>query len=118
MLTNETMNGEKFYDFIQGNLIPNMHPFPGAQSILIMDNCSIHDVREAKELLESAGIVVILLPPYSPDYNPVEELFSYVKHFLKDHDETLQVTNNLTDILKSAFESVTVAHCNGWIHPK
>ena len=71
-----TTNGEKLYDFIRGSLIPNMHPFSGELSILIMDNCSIHHVQEVKDILEAAGIL-IFLPPYSPDYNPCE-LFSYI----------------------------------------
>lgn len=92
-----------------------MQCFPGPNSILIMDNCSIHHTQETKELLESTGILVIFLPPYSPDYNPVEELFSYLKYYLKEHDEVIQVTNQPIDIINSAFGSITSTHCNGWI---
>ena len=56
-----TTNGDKLYDFIRGSLIPNMHPFPGEMSILIMDNCSIHHVQEVKDLLEAAGLLLICL---------------------------------------------------------
>ena len=41
-----TIDGNKFFNFVRGNLIPNMQPFPGPHSILIMDNCSIHHVDE------------------------------------------------------------------------
>ena len=94
------------YDFIRGSLIPNMQPFPGELSILIMDNCSIHHVQEVKDILEAAGILLIFLPPYSPDYNPAEELYkivfySYIKYYLKDHDDLIQ--NTSINSLKAFF---------------
>ena len=70
--------------------VPHMLPFPATKSIIIMDNCSIHHVDEVIGLLNSVGILVIFLPPYSPDYNPCEELFSSVKYYLKNHDEILE----------------------------
>ena len=114
-LTTGTMNGDKFFDFVRGKLIPCMQPFPGPPSILIMDNCSIHHVEEVKHELESVGILVIYLPPYSPDFNPCEEMFSYVKYYLKDHDEILQCIDEPEEILKSAFVSVTESQSNNWI---
>ena len=75
-------DSDKFIDFIRGGLIPTMQPFPDKNSILIMDNCSIHHVAEMKELIEDAGILLIFMSPYSPDYNPIEELFSYPKYYL------------------------------------
>ena len=80
-----------------------------------MDNCAIHHTQEVKDTLQQAGIFVIFLPPYSPDLDPAEELFSYVKYYLKDHDEILQYSNSSQDILKSAFDSVTAEQCNKWI---
>ena len=109
-----TTNGETFFDFIRGS-IPSMQPFPAPCSILIMDNCSIHHIQEVKDILDLAGILLLYLPPYSPDLNPAEEMFSYVKYYLKDHDEILQHSSDSKDIIKSAFESVTSEQCNKWI---
>ena len=80
-LTNGTVNGEIFSDFVRGTLIPNMNSFDGSssKSVMVMDNCSIHQVPEVIELLEDAGIITLFLPPYSPDLNPIEETFSSVK---------------------------------------
>ena len=103
-----TTNGDKFYNFIRGSVIPKMQPFPGPKSVLIMDNCSIHHTHKLKQ---DTGILLLFLPPYSPDYNPVEELFSYIKYYLKNHDELIQVTGQLRDILNAAFLSVTANHC-------
>lgn len=51
-----------------------------------MDNCSVHHVPEVKGMFMNVGIPVFFLPPYSPDYNPIEEMFSYVKTYLRRHD--------------------------------
>jgi len=57
-----TTNGDKFFDFLRGSLIPSMQSFPAPRSILIMDNCSIHHVHQVKELLKTTGIVLMFLP--------------------------------------------------------
>ena len=74
-LTTDTVNGDKFFDFLRASLIPNMMEFNGMNplSIVIMDNCSVHHVEEVTELLRQAGIV-LFLPPYIPDLNPIEEI--------------------------------------------
>ena len=113
--TTSTMNGNKFCNFVRASLIPCMQQFPAPNSILVMDNCSIHHVQDVKDELQSAGIMVIFLPPYSPDFNPCEEMFSYVKYYLKDHDEILQCMDEPQEILKSAFDSITTSQCNNWI---
>ena len=107
-----TTNGETFFDFIRGSVIPRMQPFPAPSSVLVLDDCSIHHIQEVKDILVQAGILLLYLPPYSPDLNPAEELFSFVKYY---HDEILQYSNDSKDIIKSAFESVTTEQCNKWI---
>ena len=59
-----TVNGEKFVDFVRGNLIPNMQSFDGtnSRSICILDICSIHHVQEVKDLFQEAGILVFFSP--------------------------------------------------------
>ncbi len=112
-----TINGETFFDFLRGTLIPQMMPFNGSNplSILVMDNCSIHHTREVKDLLDKAGVLTLYLPPYSPDLNPIEEAFSYVKAYLRKHDDIIQAGIPLASILKSAFESISPRQCNAWI---
>ena len=69
-----------------------------------MDNCSIHHTELVMDLLKEAGIVVIFLPPYSPDYNPIELVFGYIKAYLKHHDELLQALSDPLPVIKAAFE--------------
>lgn len=112
-----SVNSDVFIDFVRGSLIPNMQQFDGIakRSILILDNCSIHHVTEVLEELRKAGIVVIFLPPYSPDLNPIEELFSCIKYYLKKHDELLQVVNDPRPIIQEAFNDITAEQCTNWI---
>ena len=72
--TTNTVDGEAFFDFLRGNLTPELGPFDGCnpRSIIIMDNCLIHRVQEVKDLLDCAGILTFYLPPYSSDFNPIE----------------------------------------------
>ena len=94
-LTTGTVCGETFLDFVRGTLIPEMEPFDGTakKSIAIMDNCSIHHTGEVQQ---ENGILLMYLPPYSPDLNPIEETFSYIKYYLKDHDQELQSVTDPT----------------------
>lgn len=112
-----SVDSQVFYDFIRGDLIPQMNPFDGSspKSIVIMDNCAVHHVLEVKQLFDAVGIPVFFLPPYSPDYNPIEETFSYVKYYLKQHDELIQRLGNPEVIVRAAFNSITPSQCKGWI---
>ncbi len=115
-LTKGTVDGSKFVDFIRGKLIAEMLPFDGEniRSILVLDNSSVHHVQ-VSELLDQAGILHFFLPPYSPDFNPAEEMFSYIKYYLKNHDEVLQSMPDPIPLLEAAFNSVTKDKCSGWI---
>lgn len=112
-----TVNGERFLDFIQGMLVPEMLPFDGEnpRSVIVMDNCSIHHVQTVTEALREMGILTLFLPPYSPDMNPIEELFSYFKYYLKDHDIILQAMQDPLPLLQACFDSITAEQCNAWI---
>ena len=115
-LTSSNVNGDIFCQWIKGDLIPYMLTYDGLNplSILLMDNCSVHHVDSVKEALREVGILVRYLPPYSPDFNPCEESFSFVKAFLKDHEELMDLVDPST-LIQAAFENITVHHCNAWI---
>ena len=61
------------------------------RSIAVMDNLSVHHVHEVEEHFRQAGIVLLFLPAYSPDLNPMEETFSFIKSYLRKHDCLLQL---------------------------
>ena len=81
-------------------------------SVLIMDNMNSHHVKAVKELLDSSGVRYIYLPPYSPDLNPIEKLWSKVKAFLRKFKA--RTLNALPNAIQNAFHSVTVSDCSGW----
>lgn len=82
--------------------------------IVIMENCSLHHVEEVTELLRQAGIV-LFLPLYIPDLNPIKETFGYTKGYSRKHDELFQSIPFPIDLIKTAFESITEEHCQAWI---
>ena len=53
-----------------------MNPFPDERSVLVLDNCRIHHNEALSELVHAAGCLLLYLPAYSPDLNPIEESFS------------------------------------------
>lgn len=84
-----TVDGETFCKFVQSALLPHLMPFNGynPHSIVIMDNCAIHHVSGIREMIEEVGALLLFLPPYSPDFNPIEEAFSKVKGALQCMDQ-------------------------------
>lgn len=54
-----------------------------------MDNCSTHQSQELKDICAAAGVVLAFLPPYSPDYNPIEESFHDLKAWMKRNRDLL-----------------------------
>ena len=89
-LAEGNVNGEKFATFLRSCLLPILHPFDynNPHSVVIMDNASIHHVEEVIE--EEAGAQLLFLPPYSPDLNPLEEVFSKIKGIMKSNDGLFQ----------------------------
>ena len=97
-------------------LLPNLQPFNGinAHSVVIMDNCSIHYVPNIVTMIEEVGAIVHILPPYSPDLNPIEESFSKVKNEIKSLERTMDTSDTET-IMLAAFSSISPSDCQGWI---
>ena len=60
-----SVNGDIFFDFLRGDLVPQMLPFDGCnpRSIIVMDNCAIHHVQQIIDFVENLGILIIFLPP-------------------------------------------------------
>lgn len=114
MITEGTMNGDRFAKFVEDDLLPHLLPFNciNPRSVVIMDNASIHHVHEVIDLIENqAGAKLLFLPPYSPDLNPVEGIFSQIKCILKANDKLFQVFSAPRVLLSMAFTSITKENC-------
>lgn len=79
-------NGDEFLEWLDG-LLEEMNPYPASRSVLVLDNCRIHHVEGVQEKCDEHGVRLIYLPPYSPDLNPIEEAFSYVKAHIRRHGQ-------------------------------
>ncbi|TFY50469.1 hypothetical protein EVG20_g11499 [Dentipellis fragilis] len=84
-----------FMDFLRNDLLPVTNPFPGPQSVLVCDNARIHHAPEVRELIESFGCRLEYLPPYSPDYNPIEQAFSIMKSQLRRNGSYMYPSDQL-----------------------
>jgi transposase len=71
---------EVFESYIEQMLGPALRP----GQIVVMDNLSSHKGKRVRELIEERGAELLYLPPYSPDYNPIEEAFAKIKGLLRE----------------------------------
>ena len=79
MLIDRPMNGSIFRQWLVEHLIPEMRP----GSIVVCDNLPAHKVAGIRQCLEDAGMGLLYLPPYSPDFNPIEQAFAKLKALLR-----------------------------------
>ena len=80
-----------------------------------MDNCSIHHIHEVTSTIRETGAILHFLPPYSPDYNPIEEAFSKVKIVMKSMEVEMQALDDIDTIIYAAFSSISPDDCKAWI---
>jgi transposase len=73
------MNGNAFLAYVEQVLAPSLKP----GDVVVLDNLSAHKVPGGREAIEAAGARLLYLPPYSPDFNPIEQLFAKPKAFLR-----------------------------------
>ena len=77
------INGESFLLYVEQVLVPTLL----AGDIIVMDNLSSHKSDAVRKAIRAAGARVLFLPPYSPDLNPIEQVFSKLKHYLRKAGE-------------------------------
>jgi len=73
------MNGNAFLAYVEQILVPSLKP----GDIVVLDNLSAHKVPGVRDAIEAAGAKLLYLPPYSPDFNPIEQLFAKLKALLR-----------------------------------
>lgn len=77
------INGERFLAWVQQALAPTLNP----GDVVIMDNLSSHKSPAIRKAIRDAGARLFFLPPYSPDLNPIEQVFAKLKTLLRKADE-------------------------------
>lgn len=73
------INGEAFLTYVQTFLVPTLKP----GDVVIMDNLGSHRGKAVRKAIRQAGARLLFLPKYSPDLNPIEQVFSKLKHMLR-----------------------------------
>ena len=108
-----SINGDIFSDFITRCLLPLLQPFDGqnSRSIVVLDNASVHHVDKVVVAVLGTGAI---LPPYSPDLNPLES-FAKVKAFLKANEVAYDVTMSPQLLVAMAFNTISTEDCLGYI---
>ena len=111
-----SVNGVVYCEFVEKFLVPHLLPYDGhnPHSVVILDNCNIHYYQDVMHMIQAVGALVHFLPPYSPDYNPIEEAFSKLKSSMKAMKQEAQVMDIDTVVL-SGFTTITPSDCEGWI---
>ncbi len=102
------MDRTAFEVYVEQVLVPTLQP----GDIVIMDNLSFHKAPHIRTLIESAGARLEFLPPYSPDFNPIEQCWSKVKTALRA--AKARRFDLLLDALDDAFGKVTRQDAKAW----
>ncbi|KAF7361312.1 Tc1-mariner class transposase [Mycena sanguinolenta] len=106
-----------FFDFVAEQVLPVMNPWPAKHSVLVLDNCRIHHNDALLELLSANGSLLLFLPPYSPDLNPIEESFSTLKAYMRRHgSEMLAAEDPVLAILEACACILPEMARNWFIH--
>ena len=100
--------GLRFLEYLKNILIPTLYK----GDIVVMDNMRSHHVKEVAETLHAAGIELRYLPPYSPDMNPIEMLWSKVKVLLRKWK--CRTAELLPKTVSCALLRVSQRDCVGW----
>lgn len=97
-----------FLTWVEHALVP--HLLPG--ETVVMDNLPPHKNPRVRELIESAGCRLLYLPPYSPDFNPIEPMWSKVKSHLRS--AAARTYETLQQAVTDALHAVTASDCRGF----
>jgi transposase len=99
---------EVFEDYLEQVLVPTLC----AGQVVVMDNLSAHKGGRVKESIEGRGCELLYLPPYSPDFNPIEQAFSKVKGLLRQAEA--RVRESLIEAMGVALCAVSARDARGF----
>ncbi len=79
----ETYNAERFEDWFTDMLLPQTQSYPQPNSVVIIDNARIHNKERLMQFARAKDVIILFLPPYSPDWNPIEIMWACIKNRLR-----------------------------------
>ena len=96
------INGESFRTYVDQVLAPTLKP----GDVVILDNLGSHKGKAVRRAIRASGARLLFLPPYSPDLNPIEQVFAKLKHLMrKAKERTVDATWKRTGSLLETFKS-------------
>lgn len=108
MLLDGPMNGDAFLAYVKQVLTPELEP----DDIVIMDNLPAHKVAGVRQAIETAGASLLYLPPYSPDFNPIEMAFSKLKAILRK--AAARSIDDLWQVIADALDEFSQQDCRNY----
>ena len=109
MVIDGAMSGDLFVAYVEQVLVPTLR----AGDIVLMDNLSSHKRVAGVRAIQEAGCSVVYLPPYSPDYNPIELAFAKVKARLRAAE--LRTVDKIERFFGTVHEAFTPGECGNYI---
>ena len=110
MVADGPMNGALFLKYVGDFLCPILKP----GDIVVMDNLSSHKVKGVKDAIEATGALLLYLPPYSPDFNPIEQYFSKLKAALRK--TAARTVEALWNAIASFYDDLTATHRSNFFY--
>jgi transposase len=108
MLLDGAMHGAAFLAYVEQVLVPTLRP----GDIVIMDNLPAHKVGGVRLAIETAGAALLYLPPYSPDFNPIEMAFSKLKALIRK--AAPRTITGLWDTIAGTLDAFTPHECTNY----
>ena len=108
MVIDGSMDSLVFRGYVERLLVPTLH----AGDIVVLDNLSSHKAAGVREAIEAVDASLLYLPPYSPDFNPIEAMCSKDKQHLRS--ATARNSRALLRAIGNALRSVTLDDCRGY----
>ena len=108
LVVDGAINGAVFRAYVEQQLAPTL----SAGEIVVMDNLNSHKVAGIREAIEGRGAQLAYLPPYSPDLNPIELVFSKFKWLLRSAQE--RTVSGLWDLCGQLLDRFTAAECQNY----
>ncbi len=101
-------DGDVFLAYLEQVLCPKLQP----GHVVVMDNLSAHKIAGVRELVEARGARLLYLPPYSPDFNPIEKAWSKIKQLMRSAKARL--IDALEQAAALAFAAITAENAAAW----
>lgn len=108
LLLEGALDADAFTAWVEQCLVRELRP----GDIVMMDNLSSHKARQVRPLIERAGAQLIYLPPYSPDLNPIEKMWSKIKALLRG--AKARTTEALDKAVADALDAITTGDIKEW----